>query len=574
MPSLQTGFAKVPIKKSADKGKLDSMSSQHGPTETVSSMPHLAARAPYARIWRDRGLHTGRSLIEEIRRGIAAYPDTRLIFGSQERPAEVSIVDAYRDATRLASALASLGFKPGDVIVSQVPNWEEAVIVLLAALHLGLVYIPVVHIYGPTELAYVLRQSKARALVIPDRWRNIDFGERVGGMGDLPALEHIIVLGEGAVPGPGITWRDLMDLAKTDVPPYIADPDEVCMINFTSGTTSAPKGVLHTHHSMGAEVLAYPLFGEPDNRAGPMLNMTPGGHITAVITMLSPFITGESLIFMDQFDGPYAVELIQKHAATRIGGVPYHLTTVFDLLKDEPMKLVRQGLTGAAGVPPSLIERGARMGVAIVKTFGLTEFPTITASVPSDALQKRAYTDGRMLAGCDFRIVNDDGKELPDGERGEIIAIGPELFKGYLDPEANAEAFTDDGWFRTGDIGVRDAEGFLTIVDRKKDIIIRGGENIASREVENVLARHPSVLEAAAVAWPDASLGERVGVFLRLRAGMQIDLDAIRAHFADAGIARQKTPEYLVIVDDFPRTPLGKVLKTELRKQIVHEGKP
>jgi cyclohexanecarboxylate-CoA ligase len=174
-----------------------------------------------------------------------------------------------------------------------------------------------------------------------------------------------------------------------------------------------------------------------------------------------------------------------------------------------------------------------------------------------------------MLAGNDVRLVDDEGHPVPVGTPGEVLTMGPELCLGYLDPSHNAAAFGTDGWMATGDIGILDADGFLGIVDRKKDIIIRGGENISSKEVEDILCRHPAVAEAATVAWPDVKYGERPGVFVRLNPGETITLDDIREHFATTGILKQKPPERLVLVDEFPRTPAGMILRPALRKRVA-----
>jgi acyl-CoA synthetase (AMP-forming)/AMP-acid ligase II len=215
------------------------------------------------------------------------------------------------------------------------------------------------------------------------------------------------------------------------------------------------------------------------------------------------------------------------------------------------------------------MERCEVMNWPATRSYGLTEHPTISGAWPDDPFQKRATTDGRLLSGVSVRLVDDGGRAVSPGEPGEIVCMGPELCQGYLDPEHTAAAFASDGWFHTGDIGVMDAEGYLAIVDRKKDVIIRGGENIASKEVEDILLRHPSVEEVAAVGWPDERLGERVGVFVRLRAGVRdLSLTEVSLHFAASGRATYKTPEHIVIVDDFPRTPAGKIRKPELRNQI------
>jgi acyl-CoA synthetase len=183
-------------------------------------------------------------------------------------------------------------------------------------------------------------------------------------------------------------------------------------------------------------------------------------------------------------------------------------------------------------------------------------------------LAQRAHTDGRVQAGSEVRIVDDEGRDLPCGSDGDILVRGPELFIGYTDAALNEQAFTEDGWFRTGDIGRLDDRGCLSITDRKKDIVIRGGENISSQEVERVLATHPAVRDVAVVAMPDARYGEKVCAFVVTRDGETLPLDEVRRHFAEAGVAKQKTPEALFVVDEFPRTASGKVRKADLRAQL------
>jgi len=222
---------------------------------------------------------------------------------------------------------------------------------------------------------------------------------------------------------------------------------------------------------------------------------------------------------------------------------------------------------GAAPVPPSLIEACQRLGLAVYHCYGSSEHPTVTSGVVDDALDKQLHTEGRAIIGSEIRFVDDDGNDVPTGEEGEICTRGPELFMGYLDQALNEAAFLPGGWYRSGDIGRLDAEGFLLITDRKKDIIIRGGENISSKEVEAVLLRLDGVTDAAVIAAPDERMGEVVRACLVLSPGAAITLEDIRSHFAAAGIARQKSPERLSIVDELPRNASGKVLKHQLRNR-------
>ncbi|MCY3967571.1 MAG: AMP-binding protein, partial [bacterium] len=254
-----------------------------------------------------------------------------------------------------------------------------------------------------------------------------------------------------------------------------------------------------------------------------------------------------------------------------LNGTPFHISALMELhvAGDPRLATVKDVTCGAAGVPPSLVERSERLGWLMRRTYGSSEHPSISMGLPTQPLSMRARTDGALYKDIQLRIVDDSGNDLPPGEAGEIWSIGPEQFIGYTDPELNKEAFSADGWFRTGDVGVLDENGNLTITDRIKDIIIRGGENLSSLEIEDMVRRHPSVAEAAAVGMADPRYGERVCVFVIPQKGEQAPSVAeLVDHFQQLGVSKQKTPEKVIEVADFPRTPSGKLKKSELRKQI------
>jgi acyl-CoA synthetase (AMP-forming)/AMP-acid ligase II len=232
---------------------------------------------------------------------------------------------------------------------------------------------------------------------------------------------------------------------------------------------------------------------------------------------------------------------------------------------------LRECSLGAAPVSPLLVSRCERAGMRVFRRYGATEHPSITAGDPGDALDKRLSTEGRCMPGNRIRLVDDFGRDVKAGDEGEIASRGPERFLGYLDPSLDADAFLPGGWYRTGDLGRIDDDGYLVLTDRKKDVIIRGGENISSREVEDILTAHPDIAEAAAVARPDHRMGERVCAFVVPRESRTVTLDSIREHFASRGVARQKTPEYLRLVDALPRNATGKVLKHVLRDGLAAE---
>jgi acyl-CoA synthetase (AMP-forming)/AMP-acid ligase II len=380
-----------------------------------------------------------------------------------------------------------------------------------------------------------------------------------------------VVIG-GQLPGT-IAWDDLEAGGRTaaapDFAPPVTDPDDRCLLVYTSGTTADPKGVQHSHNTLLSEVHSTATAPAP-GPAVRYLAAFPAGHVAGVLGLLRVLVLGASSVVMDAWDPITAARLVAEHRVTSGSGAPIYLATLLDEAERARRDLssLTEYLTGAANVSPALIERADRAGIAAYRCYGSSEHPTISSGFPGDPAVKRATTDGRVLPGNEVRIVDDDGRELPAGTDGEIISRGPEQFLGYLAEELDADAYFPGGWLRTGDIGHLDDAGYLTVTGRKKDIIVRGGEKISAKEVEDVLLGHPAVAEAAVVGAPDERYGERVCAFAVLRPGGSLDLEDVRRHFAGAGLARQKTPERLVITDALPRTAAGKVQKFALRHSL------
>lgn len=524
-------------------------------------------RQPFEAGWTEAGAPSLLSLDDLFREGARRWPNTILEFHSSQRPATVTLAEVLELADRTAMSFLALGLRPGDVVVVQLPHWVEGLAVYMAAMRIGVVVSPLIHIYGPAELAYVLRKTRARAVVTPTTWRNIDFVDRLSRIGDQPDLEHIIMVGEGAAPTAALGWEEFLAKGASGIPTAAATPDAISTVLFTSGTTSNPKGVLHTHRSLVAETVLY----DSHVRGGPYepsLCIFPQGHVAGMLYMFRPFIAGETQVYMDQFDADAAVALIEKYKLAYTSGAPFHANALLKASKETGLSSLRFAITGAANVPPSLIEQWDALGTRLARCYGATEHPTISSGTPFDSMEKRATTDGRPVKGTNVRLVDDDGQEVRPGEQGEILTMGPELMLGYIEEMDNANAFTADGYFRTGDIGILDDQGYLKIVDRKKDIVVRGGEKISSSEVENILRKHPAILEVAVVGMPDETYGERVAAFVNLREGQTFDVSEAQAHFLTAGVAKQKTPEFVLQIDEFPRTPLGKIKKQELKQEL------
>ncbi|MFF2511349.1 AMP-binding protein [Streptomyces sp. NPDC058086] len=479
--------------------------------------------------------------------GLDVAPDVEFRVHSAVRPWEGTFADVERTARRLAAGLRARGVGPGDVIAFQLPNWMEAAAVFWASAFLGAVVVPIVHFYGRKEVGYILDAVAPRVFVTADRF---------GRMEHQPDLS-------AAVPVVGVVGRDFDDLlADEPLSGVIAtDPAAPALIAFTSGTTRDPKGVVHSHRTLGFETRQLAGLYPPDR--GRQLTAAPVGHFIGMVnSFLIPVLDGSPVNLADVWDPGRVLELMESDGLTVGGGAAYFMTSLLDHPDFTPRHLTAMkyaGLGGAA-VPVAVTTRLTELGMTVFRSYGSTEHPSITGSRYTAPEAKRLYTDGDALPGTEIRLAED----------GEILSRGPDLCLGYTDPALTERAFDGEGWYRTGDIGVIDEDGYLTITDRKADIIIRGGENISALEVEEALLALPAVAEAAVVAAPDARLGEHAAAVLRLRPGHPAPtLDDMRAHLEGAGLARQKWPEELRIVQEFPRTASGKVQKFVLRRDIA-----
>jgi acyl-CoA synthetase (AMP-forming)/AMP-acid ligase II len=544
--------------------------------------PVRAVPSELARRYLDAGWWTDETLGQVLHRGLGEFPETAIRIHSDTRPWSGTFGDVHLLARRLAAGLRSQGIGPGDVVSFQLPNCVEAVVTFYAAAFLGAVVVPIVHFYGPKEVGYILRRTRVRAFVTMDRFGPIDFLanlDRLETAGDLAGVDLVAVVASERsappiLPEGSVAFDDLVAADPIDGPADV-DPDEPAVIGYTSGTTADPKGVIHSHRTVGAEVRQLGSLQAPD--AVPNLVGAPVGHAIGMLSaLLIPPTQGKPINLVDVWNPPRILELMTQHHLASGSGATFFLTSLLDhpACTDEHLELMRHTGLGGSAVPAAVGERATDLGISIVRMYGATEHPSITGSTHDAPLDKRIHTDGAALDGVEIRLVDDDGTDVEPGEPGEILSRGPDCFVGYTDPDLTATAFDDEGWFHTGDIGILDDDGYLRITDRKKDVIIRGGENISAVEVEEVLMQLPEVAEVAVVAAPDQRFGERVCAVVRAMPGSEPpDLVAVRAATEAAGLARAKWPEDLRLVEEFPRTPSGKVQKVVLRARL-REGEP
>jgi acyl-CoA synthetase (AMP-forming)/AMP-acid ligase II len=501
--------------------------------------------------WIRNGWWTDDTLGSLLDRGLQLEGDQPFVVHSSVRPARTTHTRVREDALALAAGLRERGVGPGDVVGFQLPNWIEAAHVFYAAAFLGATVMPIVHFYGTKEVGYILERTPPKAFVTFDAFGPLSGTTTLQSCG-APIPEHVAVVGsDTSVFEPINAWYD----APLDHVEF-TDPSSPALVAYTSGTTADPKGVIHTHRTIGFEVRQ--LGSMQPTKAPPPLTGAPVGHGIGMLgALLIPAAQGNPIHLIDVWDPRTVLRCMVDDGLMSGAGATFFLTSLLDHPDFDPdihLPLMRRIGLGGAAVPEAIAERTDALGISIVRMYGSTEHPSITGSSHDDPFDKRARTDGHPLLGCDVRLAAD----------GEIFSRGPDCFAGYTDPSLTKAAF-DDGWYRTEDIGVLDEDGYLTITDRKKDIIIRGGENISALEVEDVLLRMDGVLECAVVAAPDERLGERACAFVRGRAPTLAD---VQAAMADAGLAKQKWPEDVREVEDFPRTASGKVQKFVLRQQL------
>lgn len=527
-------------------------------------------RAERFAYWRERGVYADFTYADAIRGAVALGGGQRLVFHSRVRPAQTTAAEMDAAAERVARALHALGLAAGDKIAVMLPTWREATLAYLAAFKLGLVVVPIVAIYGPREVGFILRQTEASAIVIPDVWRGRDYVKLVEEADAPPALRHVIVVGEGGA----VCWDDLERGEGGAYPAANVSADDVCLIIYTSGTTADPKGVKHTHNTMLCDLNAMRIAGAPPmmpaEPEGAALVVFPAGHIAGFLAMMRPFTApGGDIVYVDHWDPEDGARLIERHKVVSTMGTPIFLTTLMAAATraGADISSLKRFTLGASSVTPDNIRATDRLGFPGGRTYGMSEHTVVSTSV-GEPFEKRAHTDGKITPRNEVRIVDDEGRDLPIGQAGEVVTRGPRLFVGYVDQELDRAAFLPGGWYKSGDIGVLDAEGYLTITDRKKDIIIRGGENISAKEVEDALGAMPGVVESAVTAMPDPVLGEKVCAFIVAERGRSFSVADVAAHFRAIGMTRQKTPERVVLVEDLPRTPSGKVKKADLRAQL------
>ena len=514
-----------------------------------------------------RGWVFAPTLWELIEARAAATPDA--VLAHEDTGKELTFA-SYRDACLRAAAglFVDHGVTVGTSVSWELPTWNESLVLVGALCRLGARQNPLIPIYRHREVGFITAQSEASLLVVPTVYRGFDF----------EAMAHEIAAGR-----PGLSVlvvdRDLPDGDPALLPPVeptATDASEapVRWLFYTSGTTADPKGAPHTDLTVTASALAMSEcldIGADDVSA----LVFPFTHIGGIGWLIASLLTGCTLLTTEAFDPTATPAFLAANGVTLPGsGTPFHLAYLAAQRAhgDGPIfPHVRSYPGGGAPKPPQLHHdlKAEVGGIGIVSGYGLTEAPIVVMATTEDPDQKLADTEGRPTPGVDLKIVALDGTVAGPGVEGEIRLKGAQVITGYLDPALDAEAFDDEGYFRSGDLGVVDDDGYVTITGRLKDVIIRHGENISAKEVEDLLYAHPGVADVAVIGLPDPRTGERACAVVSVAEGQTFDFAEMGDYLRGKGLRVNAVPEQLEIVDVVPRNPAGKILKHTLRERFA-----
>ena len=511
------------------------------------------------------------SFWELIERRTALSSGERFLFDDKGRSITYG---EFKDlAERVAAGLLAKGIGEGTPVSWQLPTTIDTVVLSAALSRIGAVQNPIIHLYRGRELSFAVKQTGAKLLAIPGEFRGFDFVKLAEeSTADLASPPELLVVSEGLPEG---------DPSTLPPPPVGHSPEDapVRWIYYTSGSTADPKGVQHTDRSLlaGGWGLAVALDRSPADVGSIAF---PYAHIGGPDYLIMVLAYGFSVALIEQFSPAETIPFLRESGATIAGGGAAFYTMLLTEQRktpDQPIIPTLQLLSGGGGPkPPELHYEVQREmgGRGCVHGYGMTEVPMIAQGSPHDTDEQLANTDGKPIVGIQLRLVTVDGREASTGEEGEVRLKGPMVFRGYTDPALDVDAFDEDGWFKTGDLGKLDTAGHLSLTGRLKDIIIRKGENVSAKEVEDLLYKHPKVAEVAVIGLPDKERGERVCAVVQASGADAPTLPEIVEFCKAEGLMMQKIPEQLEVIDEFPRGGTGKVNKRALQDELKSKPWP
>ncbi len=538
----------------------------------------MGTRVTEARVrqCREAGLWRNESLETYLDRWATARPDKAAVVDGHGRYSWAALARAVE---RVAHGLRAHGLEAGGVVSCQLPNWNEFVLVFLAASRLGAVVNPIPPTYRASELRFMLGLLESQTLIVPSTFRGFDYLPMTAQIRkELPRLERVFVA-RGEAPAGTEPFSALTDTAweakagRGSLPG--SDPDTVHEVVFTSGTTGEPKGVMHTPNTTLSTIYTLIERLAFTDRDVLLMASTLGHQTGYLYGYCLNLLLGATAVWMDIWNVADAARLIEAERVTFTMGATPFLRDLTYAETPRDLGSLRVFISAGAPIPRQLVKDARdRLKCAISAGWGMTENGLVTCNGLDDPEEKVFTTDGVPLSGMELRVVDDDGHEVARGDEGDLLVRGPAQFAGYFKrPEFTADGHTIDGWFKTGDRATLDGDGYLSITGRTKDVIIRGGENIPVVEVENLLYTHPKIAGVAIVAMADPRLVERACAVVIPHDGQSLTLPEVTAFLEGHQLARHKFPERLEIVTEFPMTPSGKIQKYRLRQLVAERIK-
>ncbi|MFO9788029.1 medium-chain fatty-acid--CoA ligase [Escherichia sp. WS3227_1] len=522
--------------------------------------------------YRQQGLWGDASLADYWQQTARAMPDKIAVVDNHGASYNYSALD--HAASCLANWMLAKGIESGDRIAFQLPGWCEFTVIYLACLKIGAVSVPLLPSWREAELVWVLNKCQAKMFFAPTLFKQTRPVDLILPLqNQLPQLQQIVGVDKLA---PATSSLSLSQIIADNTPLTTAittHGDELAAVLFTSGTEGLPKGVMLTHNNILASERAYCA----------RLNLTwqdvfmmpaPLGHATGFLHgVTAPFLIGARSVLLDIFTPDACLALLEQQRCTCMLGATPFVYDLLNVLEKQPADLsaLRFFLCGGTTIPKKVARECQQLGIKLLSVYGSTESSPHAVVNLDDPLSRFMHTDGYAAAGVEIKVVDDARKTLPPGCEGEEASRGPNVFMGYFDePELTARALDEEGWYYSGDLCRMDEAGYIKITGRKKDIIVRGGENISSREVEDILLQHPKIHDACVVAMPDERLGERSCAYVVLKAPHHsLSLEEVVAFFSRKRVAKYKYPEHIVVIEKLPRTASGKIQKFLLRKDIM-----
>ncbi len=522
--------------------------------------------------YRQQGLWGDASLADYWQQTSRAMPDKIAVVDNHGASYTYSALD--HAASCLANWMLAKGIESGDRIAFQLPGWCEFTVIYLACLKIGAVSVPLLPSWREAELVWVLNKCQAKMFFAPTLFKQTRPVDLILPLqNQLPQLQQLVGVDKLA---PATSALSLSQIIADNTPLTTAitvHGDELAAVLFTSGTEGLPKGVMLTHNNILASERAYCA----------RLNLTwqdvfmmpaPLGHATGFLHgVTAPFLIGARSVLLDIFTPDACLALLEQQRCTCMLGATPFVYDLLNLLEKQPADLsaLRFFLCGGTTIPKKVARECQQRGIKLLSVYGSTESSPHAVVNLDDPLSRFMHTDGYAAAGVEIKVVDDARKTLPPGCEGEEASRGPNVFMGYFDePELTARALDEEGWYYSGDLCCMDEAGYIKITGRKKDIIVRGGENISSREVEDILLQHPKIHDACVVAMPDERLGERSCAYVVLKAPHHsLSLEEVVAFFSRKRVAKYKYPEHIVVIEKLPRTASGKIQKFLLRKDIM-----